>query len=77
VVSRVKRDFACTLTDAVPPELVVLRAQSHLGLGAGTYAKRAIPGSDLSRVIRSSRSAGPRVPSPGRDACGVVRQSPC
>jgi hypothetical protein len=28
VVSRVKRDFACTLTDTFPPVPVVLRAQS-------------------------------------------------
>ena len=32
VVSRVKRDFACTLTGAFPPVLVVLRAQSRLML---------------------------------------------
>jgi hypothetical protein len=31
-VSRVKRDFACTLTGAFPPVLAVLRAQSRLGL---------------------------------------------
>ena len=29
--SRVKRDFACTLTGAFPPVLVALRAQSRLG----------------------------------------------
>jgi hypothetical protein len=32
VVSRVKRDFACTLTSAFPSVLVVLQAQSRLGL---------------------------------------------
>ncbi len=34
--SRVKRDFACTLTRALPPALIVLRAQSHLGLEGRT-----------------------------------------
>jgi len=32
VVSRVKRDFACTLAGAFPPVLVALRAQSRLRL---------------------------------------------
>ena len=34
--SRVKRDFACTLTGALPPALVALRAQSRLGLEGRT-----------------------------------------
>jgi hypothetical protein len=34
--SRVKRDFACTLAEAIPPVLVVLRAQSRLGLEGRT-----------------------------------------
>ena len=32
VAPRVKRDFPCTLTGALPPALVVLRAQSRLRL---------------------------------------------
>ena len=32
MVSRVKRDFACTSTGFFPPVLVVLRAQLRLGL---------------------------------------------
>ena len=36
VVSRVKRDFACTLTVGFPPVLVVLRAQSRLRLEGRT-----------------------------------------
>jgi hypothetical protein len=54
VVSRVKRDFACTLTGAFPPALLGLRAQSRLGLeGADTYTQRAIPGSDLPGQFRT------------------------
>ena len=36
VVSRVKRDFACTLAGAFPPVLVALRAQSRLRLEGRT-----------------------------------------
>jgi len=36
VVSRVKRDLTCTFTAAFPPVLVVLRAQSRLGLEGRT-----------------------------------------
>jgi hypothetical protein len=44
VVSRVKRDFMCTLVGVFPPVLVVLRPQSRLWLeGAETYTQRAIP----------------------------------
>jgi len=49
VVSRVKRDFACTLTGALPPVLVVLRGQSRLGL-EGRARTLSGPSPDLSRA---------------------------
>jgi hypothetical protein len=43
VVSRVKRDFACTLTAAFPPVLVALRAQLRLGLEGRTRTLSGYP----------------------------------
>ncbi len=42
--SRVKRDFACTLTGVFPPVLVALRAQSRLGLEGRTRTLCHLPG---------------------------------
>jgi hypothetical protein len=47
--SRVERDFACTLAGAFPPVLVVLRAQSRLGLEGRTRTLSG-PSPDLSPV---------------------------
>ena len=48
--SRVKRDFPCTLTGALPPALVCPAGTVALEAGgAGTYTQRAIPGSEPSQ----------------------------
>ena len=47
--SRVKRDFACTLTGAFPPVLVALRAQSRLRLEGRTRTLSG-PSPDLSQI---------------------------
>jgi hypothetical protein len=45
--SRIKRDFACTLTRHFPPALVGLRSQSRLMLeGRARYTQLAFPGSE-------------------------------
>ena len=48
--SRVKRDFACTLAEAIPPVLVVLRAQSRLGLEGRTRTLSG-PSPDLTSSV--------------------------
>ena len=48
--SRVKRDFACTLARAFPPALVVLRAQSRLGL-EGRARTLSGPSPDLTSSV--------------------------
>ena len=48
--ARVKRDFACTLTDAFPPVLVVLRSQSRSMLEGRT---RTLIGSSLGSGLSS------------------------
>ena len=48
--SRVKRDFACTLARAFPPVLVVLRAQSRLGLEGRTRTLSG-PSPDLASSV--------------------------
>lgn len=50
MVSRVKRDFACTLTGIFPPVLVVLRAQSRLGLEGRTRTLSG-PSPDLASSV--------------------------
>jgi len=60
VVSRVKRDFACTLTGAFPPVLVALRAQSCLGL-EGRARTLSGPSPDP-RLAPAARFPGPRSP---------------
>ena len=51
VVSRVKRDFACTLAGSFPSVLVVLRAQSRLGLEGRTRTLSG-PSPDLTAGVR-------------------------
>ena len=50
MVSRVKRDFACTLAGVFPPVLVALRAQSRLGL-EGRARTLSGPSSDLTSSV--------------------------
>jgi hypothetical protein len=50
VVSRVKRDFACASTGPFPPVLVVLRAQSRLGL-EGRARTLSGPSPDLTSSV--------------------------
>jgi len=56
-VSGVKRDFACTLTRCLPPELVVLWQQSRLGLEGRTRTLSG-PSPDLSPA-RTLAPSGP------------------
>ena len=51
VVSGVKRDFACTLTGAFPPVLVVLRELSRLRLEGRARSGCSGPSPGLSRVM--------------------------
>jgi hypothetical protein len=76
--SGVKRDFACTLTGAVPPVLVALQAQSRLGL-EGRIRTLSGPSPDLRRTrdsctwlptSRASPWAGRPISNRG---CGCVR----
>ena len=59
--SRVKRDFACTLTGVFPPVLVVLRARSRLGLEGRTRTLSG-PSPDLSPA-RTLAPSGPARPT--------------
>ena len=73
--SRVKRDFACTLARAFPPVLVVLRAQSRLGL-EGRARTLSGPSPDLTSSCQVSSTTWLTCVKPGRGACGVVREWP-
>ena len=58
--SRVKRDFACTLADAFPPALVVLRPQSRLGLEGRTRTlSEPSPDLSLAGTLASSSRCNP------------------
>jgi hypothetical protein len=79
--SRVKRDFACTLPGAFPPVLVVLRAQSRLGLEGQTRILSG-PSPDLTSSVSGLlgelayvHQARPQRPSccPGLTAIAVGR----
>ncbi len=71
VVSRVKRDFACTLTVALPPEPGLPASTIALEAGgAATDTQQAIPGSSLFRV-RSPPSLGP---STSASPCCLTRK---
>jgi hypothetical protein len=55
--SRVKGDFACTLTGAFPPVLVILRAQSRLELEGRTRMLSG-PSPDLTSSVSECRHPG-------------------